>query len=350
MTIYQLTICRNGQLHHPTLWLWFWTLLPTSFLNEISYIMRLPYPMYTFKSTFTLAALSLVAATSQATVILSDSFPTGGLPDEYDIGSIEGQGPSSSTGFTGDDWGTSSGSSGTGYASDPNMVMQSGGLSVSGVGSADGSFYMATTKGSGGYFYQSFRDASATVASPATLWFGIMIQLDNVESNFNSGTWRIDRANAPDLGNRLSISAGTNGEVRLSYRDGGTNQSVSSSGFGLTAGETVWMVMRMDIDTAADAKETMYLWAYTENAPSVEPSIASALVTVTADEWGTNTQLQTQRLQSTYLHNSFRSNPTFDELRVGTTYDDVLTIPEPGTVAGLIGCVALALAVFKRRH
>lgn len=294
-------------------------------------------------SVLLLGASVILQSSLQAVPLLSDSFLTGGSPTEYNAGSIQDQQPTGTTGFTGA-WTTSAGNGP--FPPNPDFVVQPGGLSVTGVESAGGSLFMPTNLGSGGYFYQSFRSADVTVASPTTLWFGIMMQLDNVQSNFNNSAWRLDRTGAPEFNNRFSMRAGTNGEVGIDYNDNG-RQTAFSSGFGLQANETVWLVMRMDIDTAVGADETMYLWAYTENAPLSEPLIADALVTVNADEWDADTQLATQRLQSTYLNNNFQSNPTFDEMRMGLSYEDVRSIPEPNASV-LVGLCALTLLLSRR--
>lgn len=132
------------------------------------------------------------------------------------------------------------------------------------------------------------------------------------------------------------------------YQVGISNRSNATTTYAPTVyalGQTVFIVGRYTFNPGA-GDDSSSLWINPSAATFGDDAIPSATVTVTG---GTDMTALSQ-----FLIRGANGSPTgvFDELRVGTTWSEVTTaaaIPEPSTYAALLGALALAGVVLRRR-
>jgi len=173
-----------------------------------------------------------------------------------------------------------------------------------------------------------FREAKFILFSGATT---------NATGNANvNGTERLD------VGSPNTYSAGASDTLTLWQ-----GSTYSSSGIPTPRGNfpttTVFVLMRLDVD-ASTAADTAYAWF----SPSLisEPDTSSAVSFNLQDLSGVNAV----RFQAGNL-NSNGTNAVFkvDELRIGHTFADVITVPEPSTII-LMVLGGLALLVLRPKQ
>ena len=225
------------------------------------------------------------------------------------------------------------------YTSAANLTTQNGGTGFSGAWTgattatinASGLSYslspavgLAGTTAAGTAVANSRTLTTALGANATTTYFSFLIRPDNVNTARNAEFGVIGAAN---LWVGKSFSGTDNTHYILESGTAGSGTGLQATTTTASSGTTVLLVLRADF---ASGNDTFKL--YVNPTTSVEPGSAAA--TLTGIDLGTSiTSLQ------------FNGNLgfTFDELKVSTTYADV--VPEPGTwgsvfaLAG-IGCIA----------
>jgi len=167
----------------------------------------------------------------------------------------------------------------------------------------------------------------STVTS--TLWGSFLVGSTNFASthmifNLSGGT-----------GSSASIrQGGAGGAIQITDGGSGTNfgtGSILTSALSTTNPNLI--VFRMVFNGASD--DTMSVWLN----PTAATDTASILATIA------NLALNTVELRNVQA-----ANLVFDEIRFGTTFADVVPIPEPSAFAALAGLGVLGLAAVRRRR
>jgi hypothetical protein len=108
------------------------------------------------------------------------------------------------------------------------------------------------------------------------------------------------------------------------------------------------LVLRIDWNSAST--ETMRLWVYpsTGTLPTTEPTVGTANATLSVEL----TQITQLRIGAGFTNGTdTEANGWIDEIRVGTTWNDVVPVPEPSSLAILLSLSAIGgFAVFKKRR
>lgn len=135
---------------------------------------------------------------------------------------------------------------------------------------------------------------------------------------------------------------GPNHEMALSVHDSANNTNttipLSENLIYANDGMTHHIVLRFDLSNSGNDR----IRAYLDPMTNTEPVVASADISVgefLADRMGTIT---------TFVFGPSTA-PSFDELRVGSTFFDVRCVPEPATLS-LLGLSAIGILFFGRRR
>ena len=151
--------------------------------------------------------------------------------------------------------------------------------------------------------------------------------------------WWTDGGERGNIGNNSNATTDT---VKLTSKDSALIDS------GVQFSNTVnFVVGRIDFDTTNG--NMLYLWV--NPSLSVE-DLGSALSTAYVD--GANITHGGIDAISPFLGNDSSGRPPseilFDELRIGTTYAAVTPVPEPATIAAILGLIAGTFVFIRRRR
>ncbi len=267
------------------------------------------------------AALLAFSPVLSAAVLVEDQFLTGG--SNYSLGAVVGQGPTS-TGFSGD-WFQVAGSSATivagGLAGPVGMNTAGGSLSIPDGNSRQlrllANPFTASTVGT--YYVSFLFQASAADGQYRSLEF------------FNGGN-----ADTPDRNLRFGLGGGSggygNGES-FGLRVGGS--ATTAVGTGNTAVNHV--VLKLELGaTAASDTVTVFLNPTNLAGESGNASVSASSLDIAFDRVGIA---------------KFTSGTLgFDEFRIATSFGEATAIPEPSSVAMMVGAGALLCVALRRRR
>ena len=266
----------------------------------------------------TLAAAALCSAgTAHAALLAEDQFLTGG--SNYATSSnILGQGPAT-FGFTGN-WLNFTGTAapvdtGLTYG---GLVTDGGALALSGGNNRTGRLI----------------DSPVTASTTGTVYLSFLMELSAVSNQYKA--LELHNGGFDDNTNRnfrLGNGGGANGFSNTDYGfriAGGSNQLL---GAGDT--DTNLFVVRFDLsDAAASDSVTVY-----RNPTNLISEAANTGVTLAGQD------IAFDRISVAMFTGEL---VTFDEFRLGTTFNSVVPIPEPGSLA-LLGAGGLCLLARRRR-
>lgn len=200
------------------------------------------------------------------------------------------------------------------------------------------------------------RPVTASLASGSELWFSILA--NKLQNNFNAaqGGFVIGNqaVNNPrvyqDTGSTglagFGVAPTSSGNNWTAYAWNGSSQSAGDAALTVpTNGSQVHLLVgKIEIDVSGET-DRYTLYDYQLNAGSVSGGTLSAIASpllVDVDETTLDTLSLTRQV-----------NTAYDEIRIGTTLDDVLgqqVIPEPGTLALLaMGLLGLGVYGWRRR-
>lgn len=299
---------------------------------------------HTYIHTFAALAicgLSVLSTPTQATVTVNtlwaDSFEVGG--SDYSTGLLAGQNgtrttPDYETG-TNANW---TGGVGTEFG-DPGIV--SGGLSYTGLYSNGGSILLERTSSDATLtkFGVTNPDGTPSDTPSGSVYFSGMIRLGN--SNWASI--------GLDVGKNIlgvGINSGGFGEIRAdSGADVDTVSATSGSALsGWSSGDTIFVVGKVENEGGSGGADRVSLFL---NPNLASEGTADVFVDVGTDGWFPSSTLDGIGVYANL--NGQQTGSSFDEIRIGETWDSVTVIPEPGTLV-LLGVALGAMAIFRRRR
>jgi hypothetical protein len=220
-----------------------------------------------------------------------------------------------------------SGGAWTSFSGSTPLNVVSGQAVVNQTNSADDQISLGGTYGTGTVLYASFDvNFSALPAGPSS-YFALF--KDSTTSDFGARVWV------------TTNGVTTPGDIRIGIANSAsqpTNAGVAFIATDLSLGTTYKVVIKLDSNVGANGSGTLWLNPTQETDPSVTATDKSYI-----DPWQDFALRQASTSQGAGVE-------TVDNLLVGTTFADVVAVPEPSTVvlvgAGLIGMLFLR----RRRH
>lgn len=293
---------------------------------------------------------------SLAALVMGDQFLTGGVGNYTADANLFGQNPTSSFNFAGSWSGTNS------LVFRPKATN----LSVAGVTNAGGSLRADVTGNSA--FSRSDNRAFTSVGGQSSLWFGTMYQPSTNALSANSSamtgflsdslpttTATTTTGATWTTGNGDTLKGFgwgvTNGNLVVSYQsDAGGSGSITTAntGFSMTINTTYFLVGKLDIN--AGGNDSLSLWVLT-SAPSSESALGAATWTISANILTSSSELDTLNLWAgTASDGSIVKTNNFDAISIGTSYSDIVAVPEPTTAAMAIFAVASGALLLRRKR
>lgn len=244
-------------------------------------------------------------------------------------------------------------------------------------GQNGGSGWTSDWKGDAALNTDTISGGTVNVTSPGSTYTGLQVSGNAATVTPTTGTTRAYRSFDSVNSGTVYVSAlmdKTNSGTRflgLSFYDGAnenffmglnTGQSTWNTGLvpGLAppstftdTGVPTWLVMRMDFNAVGVGSAYERVRLYVNPTPGgLEPGTASA------DSLNYNTSTDIPQIDRIHIGAGFTSvipagtftttTGTFDELRIGTTWADVVVIPEPSTWALL--AFSLTTVMIRRRR
>ncbi|RRJ95065.1 hypothetical protein Ga0100231_012850 [Opitutaceae bacterium TAV4] len=298
----------------------------------------------------------LLTGTARAELLIYEGF------NGYVDGTLRGQTVSThSIGLRAESaWGSSNSNATTG------INIQSTGLTFSNLAVSGGSAFQKSSSGTHSGAYLS--DSLATYSG--TLYGSYLIQFSTSPSTDKTPYAIVDIAASPtDVTTRRFASAADNSgssNNTLAVGYDGPAANATNSSISLPAGATYIVLARftnvgvqLDADTTGMAtqwvlSETQFDYFKATSFAGLETATigsgtTNVICTVSDDAVTSGTYSLTGALQLSMNANSSSRTFTIDEIRFGTSLNDVTPlVPEPRTMALLIGCAATAFVCLRR--
>ncbi len=199
---------------------------------------------------------------------------------------------------------------------------------------------------------------SAGLPNASTLFYSMLVQVTDITSLASTGVFVAgfnnspgsNTANVTQAGARLSFIRDTNTSTTFHFgiRNDITSSGTSPNNFETTqrnVGETYLVVAEYEYNTGSSTDDVAHLWVDPASASLGGASAPSGDITSTG---GDISQLQLQSFFFRPIATGPRST-TFDELRVGTTWASVTSVPEPASI-GLLGLGTFAAIGSRRKR
>ncbi len=147
---------------------------------------------------------------------------------------------------------------------------------------------------------------------------------------------------------KTSTSASNNESAYLWLREGGTDKrrfgltysETTSPDVGISVGGNTVYYFVAKIVTHSSTNDEVYVSVFTDNAPPTSEPVTWQSAT---------TELLTGTINRIKIENHANTGATFDEIRIGTQYADVVAVPEPAALGVMTGCGMLLLSRLRRK-
>lgn len=314
-------------------------------------------------SIIAVAFLGILGASdmAQATLLVEDQFLVG--TGDYTSGPPlvapgVGQTSSGSIGFSGAWSGANSGyfsvlSSNLSFTGLPNTggSLLIGATNNGDYSRSDSRSMTVSASQSSLYFSMLMRTDAATLANGATSMVGFLSGAlrETAVSSATGATWMT--SNGGNLaGFAWGISGGAFSVEYQSNAGGAGAVNLVNTGFTPTAGVTYLLIGRLDINAAGN--DTLSIWA-TTSLPASQAALGAPIWSIsTADILADSSNLNTLALWAgvTSSATPVTNSTTVDAIRIGTTFNDVVAVPEPSTTtASLLGVIGMGLWIGVRK-
>ena len=195
------------------------------------------------------------------------------------------------------------------------------------------------------------RPIASNLSAGGELWFGVLAE--KLQNNFSAAEGGLVIGNQGVSNSRVLLDTGgtglagfgvaptTSGNNWTPYAWDGTSQVVGDAAVtvGVGSGDIRLLVGRISYDTGAGGADQFTLYDYQLNGGSVVGGTLSPIASTI--------EVDVDQAMLDTLSLSRQVNTNWDEIRIGTTLDDVLGIPEPSSTA-LVGLFGAAL--LRRRR
>ena len=278
-----------------------------------------------------LLTTSFVAST-QATLLVYEGF-------DYDTGALAGG--NGGVGFT-NSW-ANSGAGGDTVTS-PGLTYTNGSTLAT-----SGNYTTVSNTATAG----SFRDfSSVSVASGTqTYWVSVIAQTNGNAFGASGDEASIQLRNSSNI-EILSVGAfGSSANWRIRAKSAtGSVSGFSSAGDTPNSGTQAFLLMRVDVNTAADAADNIYLWV--DPALGSEPGVGTATASITGTNFWDDDDFNINRVRSGLINSGTTESKTltYDELRIADSFGDAAPIPEASSAAmSLTALLTVFTALWWRR-
>jgi hypothetical protein len=183
-----------------------------------------------------------------------------------------------------------------------------------------------------------------------TTWFSILVNpaASGALQRFMVGTYQVNTSGSASSSYGVGFTIdGVNLTSRASANSG--TLTTTGSGAGLITTESVnFIIGRLTLTSAGAGSESMDLWVNPANYTS-EGALGTANINVVGDfrmgwDYTTNPSEVAIGFQGTQSGTRYT---VFDEMRLGNSLSDVLTVPEPATFA-LFGLAGGSILMYRR--
>ncbi|MBP6863679.1 MAG: PEP-CTERM sorting domain-containing protein [Candidatus Didemnitutus sp.] len=214
-----------------------------------------------------------------------------------------------------------------------DVTIASGNLSVTGLAASTGS----SASLPGGNFKEAVLPFTTTPVSSGTIFYSFAFKLSSLPT---ATTYSFGLNSNTNFASTIWLQASGGG-----YQIGLSNRSNSTPAYDSTVfatGTTVFIVGSYEF-VSGTANDVSKLWINPASATFDDLAVPSAALTSTGGTDMTSI--------NSFLIRGASGSPagTFDELRIGTTWASVTPVPEPSTYAAILGALALAGVVLRRR-
>ena len=272
-------------------------------------------------------------------LVVSDSFlnaapsPDNDAAGIYNTGNIVGQSP--------DTLGFNPTATWTNPGTNSFFAVNDGGaLDYAGYGGTGGGLNATNTQGG---FRQTGRVMSGDVGDSDTLWASVLIRKQTIDEYLTSAF----------VGRTASTGGGPlefgiiGDDFGVNIRTSAGNDSSRTAGSLYTAGDTVLMVMQVQLNDGEGDDDNWYL--YVNPDLDSTPDTSEAVLSGVGQLWDSDASLGVAAFRFVTTGgpvNTTASNVTWDEFRIATEFGTL--IPEPGSMA-LLSLGALSLIARTRR-
>lgn len=185
-------------------------------------------------------------------------------------------------------------------------------------------------------------DTATAPPANGTYWFSALVQANGIaQGNFNWMYSTLSTNGQNGVGFRLSNVGGSANFRAISGNNDGTSNPQAGSTFAV--GSTHLIVGRLVLDSSSGS--VLRLWVNPDLASTpTELSPDTAELAISAADTATLRPSITGRAFGTGGADPAANNLRYDEIRIGTTFADVVPVPEPASgVFALVGMLGLVL-------
>ena len=215
----------------------------------------------------------------------------------------------------------------------------------------------ANSDSSATYFYRTLSTPFTVAAnSTGTFWASFMIQGTAAAVGGAGATIGFFSDAAPTASTAMSTpgaitigSVGSNTNYRVANRALDTSGGGTVLTTGTNAGNQVFMVAKITINTNSGGNELISLWINPTTFDGTEGSLGTASIASQSLSNLGISSISSIAFGSNYV-NTGSATLGLDEIRIGTTLAAVTAIPEPSAFAALAGLGALGLVGLRRRR
>ena len=191
--------------------------------------------------------------------------------------------------------------------------------------------------------YHSSFNRGITATNLNVVYMSFLLRYDDVDFGLTDATDSdtLIRVNTSEMGRPFGISVGsTTGNLGAILREG----TVTGPGATLQDGTTHQIVLRFEQVSSGWGQSRLDVWL----DPGAESN--TPVLTATGGSLTNESTVTINNFLATLHHSGSSSNAGtyFDELHIGTTWDSVNVIPEPGTLV-LLSIALGSLLLFRRR-